>query len=215
MNAKASEAKTDDAKKARRAMLLKQRAALTEQARTAADAAIAAQVAALPEFEQADVLLAYLSFGSEIDTREIIRHAWSQGKTVALPRCTEGTRDMRWFKVVSFDGLVKSRFGVDEPAVDPSLEVDPATLTPPADPKAPHSANGLRALALVPGLEFDLDGYRLGYGGGFYDVFLSAFGGASAGLCRNQFLRTCPLERGAYDLPVGIVITQDQVIRVR
>ena len=149
----------DEFKQARRRELKAARVALGAEERASIDAAIAANLFELPEYEQADLVLPYLSFGAEIDTRGIIRDAWSRGKTVALPRCVEGTRLMRWFIVDSFDGLVKSSFGVDEPACDPEREIDPSSRS--------------NALVIVPGLEFDRLGYRLGYGGGFYDAFLS------------------------------------------
>lgn len=189
-----------EAKKQRRSELRAARAALQPEERTAADAGIAAQVLALPEYEQADLLLPYLSFGTEVDTRAIIHDAWERGKTVALPRCVEGSRDMRWFRVESFEGLVKSPLGVEEPACDPAFEIGREDME--------------GAIVLVPGLEFDHVGYRLGYGGGFYDVFLSAFDGVSIGLCRDCFLRDEPIECDAHDLPVTMVISESQVIRL-
>ena len=65
------------------------------------------------------------------------------------------------------------------------------------------------ALALVPGLAFDAAGFRLGYGGGFYDTFLADFPGTTVGLCRTCQLSAVPLPRGPYDLPVGLVVTED------
>ena len=188
-----------EAKKLRRSELRKARAALKPEERQAIDSGIAAQLLALSEYEQADLLLPYLSFGAEVDTRAIIRDAWGRGKTVALPRCVEGTRNMRWFKVESFDGLVKSPLGVEEPACNPAFKIDPASME--------------GAIVLVPGLEFDRAGYRLGYGGGFYDVFLSTFDGISIGLCRDRFLCDEPIECDAHDLPVTMVISESQVIR--
>ena len=193
----------DEAKNNRRKELLKARTELGDERRVAIDAAIAQNVQALPEYQNAELVLPYLSFGAEIDTRALIHNAWSHGKTVALPRCVEGTRDMRWYRVDSLDGLVMSKFGVEEPAEDPACEIDPSISE--------------HALALVPGLEFDREGYRLGYGGGFYDTFLRAFSGTSVGLCRSPFLRSEGdlLQRGAYDLAAQIVVTDDCVVRCR
>ena len=186
-------------KDARRKELKAARSALGAEGRAAADAGIAAQVMALAEYEQADLLLPYLSFGAEVDTRELIADAWARGKAVALPRCIPGTRQMDWHRVTSFEGLITSPFGVDEPADDPATLTDPATAN--------------HALVIVPGLEFDTLGYRLGYGGGFYDVFLSTFEGTAIGLCRDQFLQEAPITHDDHDLPVGVVVTQSQVIR--
>ena len=69
-------------------------------------------------------------------------------------------------------------------------------------------------MALVPGLEFDRQGYRLGYGGGFYDTFLSAFPGVSVGLCRSKFLQDDPIDRDVHDLSVGIIVTDAEVVRL-
>ena len=193
----------DEAKTQRRRELKKARTELGDERRAAIDAKIAKNVQTLPEYENADLILPYLSFGAEIDTRALIEDAWSRGKTVALPRCVEGTRDMRWYRVESLDSLVMSKFGVEEPAENPAFEVDPNAFE--------------RALAFVPGLEFDREGYRLGYGGGFYDTFLSAFAGISVGLCREPFLRAEGdlLQRGAYDLAAQMVVTDVQIVRCR
>lgn len=159
------------------------RAAMPQQRRSAADAEICARTCAHELFEKADTVFAYLSFGTEVDTYGIIRHAWKAGKRVALPRCT-GPRQMRWFIVESFEGLQESPLGVLEPALDESRELSP-------------ESDGNK-VALVPGLAFDDAGYRLGYGGGFYDAFLARFTGHSLGLCRTE-------QRIADLLPLGVI----------
>jgi len=179
-----------------RARMKAVRRAIPAGERAAIDAAIRDRVCATPSFQEADVVLMYLSFGAEIDTRGIIERAWQLGKAVALPRCV-GPRRMRWFRVESFDNLETSSFGVDEPRIDEAAEQQLAT--------------GENMVALVPGLAFDARGYRLGYGGGFYDTLLADFVGTSVGLCRKaQFVES--LEAlgviGEFDLPVKRVITE-------
>ena len=158
------------------------------------DAAIAQRVCNLDAFQSCDLLLAYLSFGAEIETRDIIRAAWEGGKIVALPRCVPGTRNMKWYQISTFDGLVKSSLGVEEPADDPAYEVDPAAFS--------------QVLCLVPGLTFDARGFRMGYGGGFYDAFLRDFSGTSVGLCRRAQLSDTVPALEVHDLPVNIVVTE-------
>lgn len=187
-----------EAKLALRRELRARREALPAGERARVDGAIARRVAGLPEFSRAEVVLTYLSFGAEVDTREVIRLAWEAGKAVALPRCVPGTREMRWFAVRDLGHLVRSRFGVEEPVPDAATEVLPA-----------DAAEGRPMLALVPGLSFDAAGYRIGYGGGYYDRFLASFSGVSVGLCREAFLArpgTLPLD--AHDLPVDLVVTE-------
>lgn len=176
------------------------RKAIPAGQRARIDDAIARRVVGLPEFSQADVVLSYLSLGSEIETRGIIRAAWEAGKAVALPWCVPHARRMRWFRITSFDGLVRSSFGVEEPKPDPENEQ--------------RLDAGERMIALVPGLTFDARGYRLGYGGGYYDVFLEGFAGTSAGLCREaQFSADGVHALGEFDRPADIVVTERRVVR--
>ena len=169
--------------------------------RAATDSAIAARLFDLTAFQAARVIAPYLSFGTEVETRAIIERAWAAGKTVALPRCVPATRAMRWYAVTSLAGLARGPRGVLEPAEDPARELD---LSARAD-----------ALAVVPGLAFDARGFRLGYGGGYFDAFLSSFRGTSVGLCREAQLVESLRALGAvdaHDVPVGLVVTEARVL---
>ena len=181
-------------KKSLRAHLLQARADLGEDQRRRSDEAIAGQVRRLRAWQTAGVVYTYLSFGIEVDTRGLIRDAWRQGKTVALPRCVAGTRRMRWYVVTSLDGLERNGRGMEEPPAQRSAEVDPG--------------GSQDAVALVPGLAFDAAGHRLGYGGGFYDTFLPGFAGTSIGLCRKATLVDELPFLEAHDVPVDLVITE-------
>lgn len=193
----------DERKRELRAHFKRLRRELGEDGRAAADAGIEANLLALPEFVEAEVLLAYLDFGPEVRTRGIIQAAWDAGKVVALPWCVPGTHEMRWYRVTSFDALVRSRLGVEEPVPDDANEQPLGT--------------GERMIALVPGLTFDVAGYRLGYGGGFYDTFLATFDGVSVGLCREATWSQDLQDEGiidAHDLPVQIVVSEWRTERV-
>jgi len=143
-------------------------------------------------WREAEVVYTYLSIKDEVDTRQIVRQAWAAGKRVVAPRMA-GERGMRWFEIDSFEGLETVPFGVEEPSPDRCREV---------------SANGTPgSVALVPGLAFDVAGYRMGYGGGYYDDFLSRFEGISVGLCRRvELVDEIPFLE-AHDLAVDLVIT--------
>ena len=201
-----------------RKRLRAERKALDPDYRMRVDAEIARKTCEQPVYREADAVFAYFSIGSEVDTQMIIRDALEQGKLVAIPRVVPGTRTMEWYRIDDFEGLEKSSFGVLEPVANPARLVTPprvdedaaaATDTGATAAAAETSANahGMRAIALVPGLAFDAQGFRLGYGAGFYDVFLSAFAGASIGLCRKRFLSPGPLPCDDFDLPVDMVIT--------
>lgn len=177
-----------------RARMRELRESLDREIRVHADASIAERVTSHPAYLHADAVFTYLSVGAEVDTRAIIRDAWSRGKTVAIPRVVPGARIMEWYAIDSFENLETSAFGVEEPAADPAQRI------------SVPSGEGASAVALVPGLAFDAAGYRIGYGGGFYDAFLPTFGGVSLGLCREAQLSDVPVPRDAHDVPVDEVV---------
>ncbi len=176
------------------------RASLGAAKRDEIDSHIAERLEALPEFQQASMVLAYLSMGEEVDTRRIIRAAWAAGKTVAIPRCVPGERAMTWHVIESFEGLETSSFGIDEPVEDEATRIDPADCA-------------IDALAIVPAFSFDEHGFRLGYGGGFYDVFLPTFPGTPIGLCREVQFSTEPIPTDAHDMAVAAIVTEMRTIR--
>ena len=178
------------------------RSSLDPAYRIAADRDISRHVLESSPFASSPALLTYLSMPGEVDTRAIIAAALEAAKVVALPRCVPGRR-MEWHVVTSLDGLVRSRFGVEEPDGDPATLLDSSLMG--------------QALALVPGLAFDRSGHRLGYGGGYYDVFLSSFEGATLGLCRTEQLADSLASAGlvtCLDLPVGAVATPAGILRL-
>jgi 5-formyltetrahydrofolate cyclo-ligase len=163
------------------------------------DSRILARVTSLPEYKRAGTLLCFVSTAIEVDTRALIREALDDGKIVAVPYCVEGTRKMRFYRILSLEELAPRTFGV--------LEPDPM--------KAERITDFHDALCILPGIVFDRDGYRLGYGGGYYDRFLSRSflgkGGVTCGICYSGC--TIPyLHRGRYDMPSDILVT-DQLIR--
>lgn len=177
------------------------RASMSASERAHIDTAITTQVCALPAFEQAQTVLSYVSFGDEVETRGIIQAAWTAGKQVAVPRVVPETRLLEWFYLTSFNELKTSSFGIEEPRLD-AQRVDEAQLG--------------SSVVLVPGLAFDRQGYRLGYGGGFYDVFLAHAPAClvSMGLCREAQLIDELEVREPFDIPVQVVVTEQRVVQL-
>ena len=122
-----------------------------------------------PQYRNAKSIYGYLPFNQEVDTTPILMQALRDGKKVALPKIY-GT-EMRFVWVTDLTAVQKAGLGCPEPIADAPIADDPD------------------ALVLLPGLAFDLRGGRMGYGGGFYDAFLSAFDGSSIGLCRRAQFR--------------------------
>ena len=187
-----------------RKTLKERRAALDPELRRIMDGNIRDAVLKSDEWKRAKVVFAYLSFGDEVGTRMLIKAGLEAGKTVAIPRVV-GERQMAWYRIESMAELTtpgvleKSKYGIDEPREVPERLVDVAAACAEVGPE--------NAVALVPGLAFDANGYRIGYGGGFYDVFLADFPGVSLGLCRRAFYLTELPFADEHDLPVTRVVT--------
>lgn len=158
------------------------------------DRKIASNVRRLHQYRPCTTILIYMSTAIEVDTREIIENAWADGKRVAVPRCIPDTRLMDFHYIESFDDVAPGMFGVLEPY---------ETLEKVTDYEG--------CLMIVPAMQFDINGYRLGYGKGYYDRYMSQFTGVSAGLCYIEELRR-HMYHGRYDKPVDIIVT-DRCIR--
>lgn len=149
----------------------------------------------LPAFQNAETVLCYLATGSEAETRIIIEESLRLGKRVALPRCYEDSR-MEFMPVTNIaQANERSAFGISEP--------------PHGTAVVPTAAD----LCLVPGLSFDKNGFRLGYGMGFYDRYLKRFSGVAVGLCFEESLRDA-LPANRNDRPVHLIVTEQRVITI-
>lgn len=191
-------------KQSLRTQLKAARRGLGPVCRAEIDAVVATRVRKTPEWEAAPIVLAYLSVREEVDTRGLVRAAWDVDKAVAAPRVT-GPRALAWYRVEPGDALEMSRMGIEEPPANGARLVEVGEL--PAT-----------ALALIPALAFDERGYRLGYGGGFYDVFLARFPGVAVGLSREATTLDDLDALGAlepHDRAVDLIVTESRAIDLR
>lgn len=159
-----------------------------------ADERIASRLLNMWSFRDASRIFIYVSTPIEVDTRYIIDRALEAGKKVAVPLCEENSRTMNFRYITSLSQLEKGCFGVMEP--------NPETSEPVTD-----YSDGI---CIVPALMFDSCGYRLGYGKGYYDRFLSGFGGESIGLCYSAGY-TDTLPHGKYDRKIGLFVTESRL----
>lgn len=173
------------------------RTKLQPEIKSKMDADICSRVIKLRQYQQADVILVYVSTPIEVDTRNLIQLALSQGKQVAVPRCVPGTRQMEFYLIKSLEELSPGTFGVLEPLPDSEYLL-------------PENAKGI---CIVPGLCFDQYGYRLGYGKGYYDRFLSGYQGITIGICYGACVRHS-LIHGRFDRPVELLITERYIKRI-
>lgn len=132
--------------------------ALPQTVKTQADEQLTQCLLELPAFQEAKTLATYLSFDHEVSTAGLIQAALQLGKRVCVPR----TYPQGQMEFVEYDPniLEKTRFGLLEPNEKGKL-VDKSEID----------------LILVPGLVFQSKGYRIGYGGGYYDRYLADFAG--------------------------------------
>ncbi len=148
------------------------------------------------EYKTHNKILAYVSSDIEVDTRLIIDKALKDGKELCVPRCVPKTNIMNFYKINSFDDLKIGNFKILEPKEYCVKE------------------NKLdNSLCIVPALSYDLSGYRLGYGKGFYDRFLSNYCGKKIGLCYQNCI-TDKLCNDEFDVPVDFIITEKEIIKI-
>ncbi len=174
---------------------LAKRAALSAEEKEKRDEKINRLILSSASFRYAKTILAYYPREGEVDVRPMLVAALAQGKRVALPR-VEGAHLMSYRLVSSLDGLVSGAFGLLEPPADAPVYEASATDT---------------SLCLVPGVVFDVHGYRIGYGGGYYDRFLHDYTGASAGVVYRDFILPS-LPRGRFDLALPVMITDGGIL---
>ena len=144
---------------------------------------------------ETDTFLCYVSTDIEVDTKEFINALLSVGKRVAVPRCEGGPSEMNFYYINSLDELSSGSFGVLEPESDKEKMLTETENT----------------ICIVPAFMFDKSGYRLGYGKGYYDRYLSKYKGSTIGICYSQNIKE-ELFHGKYDRTVDMIVTEKGVI---
>lgn len=172
------------------------REALSEQERSVLDDRITQKLLATSEYTEVTTVLTYVSVSSEVSTRMFIECALRDGKTVAVPRCLPG-HCLEFVAIASLEQLVAAPFNLLEPAKElPALTEDQKN----------------NSICIVPALLVDTKGYRLGYGAGYYDRFLSTYPGKKICLAYQQNLSRTMLPHTAFDVAVDLVITESDVL---
>ncbi|QEO62836.1 5-formyltetrahydrofolate cyclo-ligase [Bacillus altitudinis] len=145
----------------------------------------------LSEWKQAKTIALTMSRGKEIPTMPLIEKAWEEGKTVCIPTCFPKTKEMVFYEYTPETKMTSSYFGL--------LEPDPLEAT------VVHKE--AIDLIIVPGVCFDQRGYRIGFGGGYYDRYLADYHGVTIALCLSlQQTRHIPAE--AHDIPVSMIVSE-------
>ena len=172
------------------------REALSVQERSVLDDRITQKLLATSEYAEATTVLTYVSVSSEVSTRMFIECALRDGKTVAVPRCLPG-HCLEFVAIASLEQLVAAPFNLLEPAKElPAVTEDQKN----------------NSICIVPALLVDTKGYRLGYGAGFYDRFLSTYPGKKICLAYQQNLSQTMLPHTTFDVAIDLVITESDVL---
>jgi 5-formyltetrahydrofolate cyclo-ligase len=189
-----------DAKMALRRHVLALRDAMPGAEHAVASAAIATRISSLASYASARVVLLTLAFRSEWDTRPLVADALAGGRTVALPRVDALARMLTLHAVADIARDAAPGYqGIPEPL-----------------PHCPRVAPADVEWVLVPGVAFDADGRRLGYGGGYYDRLLPSLRASAArvaGAFDLQIVERVPA--APHDLGVDVVATESRILEGR
>lgn len=181
-------------KAALRASMRARRAALAADGTRHASLSLALQRRMLNSdlWRESPVVMLYCAVRGEAQTSLLLTEAWASGKRVLLPRCRPGKRGvMDAVPCSGPENLIRSHLGIPEPtgaAASPLLVRE--------------------ALIVTPGLAFDREGYRLGYGGGYYDRLFQGGARLAVGLVFTEHLFE-RLPRQAWDQPVNALCTEE------
>lgn len=184
-------------KKRFRTEFLQKRNSIDSVSKIMASREILSGLSRTDEFQKAEELLLYASYGCEVPTREIFDTAIWMEKKVYFPKVL-GT-NMKFYQINRYEELVDGYQGILEPEGN-SLEF--------------QDSPDKRTLMILPGCVFGRDGYRIGYGKGFYDRFLSEHPSIiKCGICYDlQMVMECPKE--AFDIKMDMIVTEREVISI-
>lgn len=145
--------------------------------------------------KEAKTIAITLSNRPEVDTIFIIEQLWKLKKQVVVPKCSHEDRSMTFYAIESFAQTERAYQNILEPIPDYTELVEKDRID----------------TIIVPGVVFDPEGYRIGFGGGYYDRYLKDFKGTKIALVFNEQLMD-RVPRASHDLPVHILITEKERI---
>lgn len=179
-----------------RRFALAARAALTDEERREKSELIHHFVTELPEFQAARTVMLFLNFRDEVETTMLAMEVLTQGKELVLPRCAPGGT-LETYRVMDLTKDIKSgTYGIREPKADEAARIEPRTID----------------LVIVPGVAFDRQGNRLGYGAGYYDRFFQRLPAAVplvAAVFECQLVPAVPVE--SHDHKMSRLITEKEI----
>lgn len=184
-------------KKALRKELLIKRENLTEKEILKKSNLITNSIYNSKVYRDAKTIMTYISFKNEVYTHNIIKKSIIENKKIVVPITIPETKELKISQVLDFNELEIGYYNILTPKKEFLRYIDPKDID----------------LVLVPGVAFDKNGYRIGYGGGYYDRFLDKLrkDAIKIGLAFDlQLIDKVPKDN--YDKPVDIIITENEII---
>ena len=148
-------------------------------------------------YKHSKSIIIYVSREDEVGTFAIINKAFEDNKKVAVPLCVPKTFALEFYEIENLSDLENGHYNILEPNKDKCEKINPFDFD----------------ICVVPGVCFDFEGYRIGFGKGYYDRFLENFKGIKAGLSYS-FLMQKRLPRGRFDKNIEIIATEKGVRRL-
>lgn len=143
-------------------------------------------------WKQANSIGITVAQGFEWNTKPIIEAGWQDKKIVAVPKCAPKEKKLTFYKLEDYNQLEVVYYDLLEPKPDETLKVNKQEID----------------VLIVPGLLYDRHGYRIGFGGGFYDRFLTDFSNTTISILHSsQLMENIPKE--IFDIPVQFLITEN------
>lgn len=151
----------------------------------------------MPEYKNAKQILMYMALDNEVNIDSLVDYSIMNGKSVAVPYCINADGSMEFYYINNTENLISGSFGIREPDISVCKKVTDFS----------------DSIVIVPAIAFDTNGYRLGYGKGYYDRFLKNYSFISVGLCYNSLIqKSLPINE--YDQKVDYIVTDTRIIRV-
>ncbi len=157
---------------------------------------INAQLFAHKSYLSAKTILAYLPVKKEPNSLNIIKNAWQQEKQVLVPVTCPETKSLLLSQLKSLKELTKGHYGIPEPKQKYLRPIDPLSVD----------------ICLLPGVAFNRNGFRLGYGGGYFDRFLPNLRSDCLKVALAYDFQILDfLPSALYDIPVDLIITESTI----
>ncbi len=182
-----------------RKKMLRERRDMTSEEVKSLSSEIIAKLKKIPIYQNSKTIMVYLSFGNEVDSSELIKDCFKDGKRVVVPYCIK--KDMSIMPTEIKDSNIdttQAKVGYIQPKKESLIPVDIAEID----------------LIVLPGIAFDRKGYRVGFGAGYYDRFLGKLNFAipTIGLAYDFQMVESFIRMKDYDIPVDYVMTEERIV---